>query len=166
MQTRNLSLLSSLASALPLFQSIWKQWNRKIKTFYEKQVSYTNVYIWNLEKWYRWTYLQGRNKVANLENRHRAEREVEAGKNWENATDLYIYCVCVCVCKSLSHVQLFLIPWTIARQAPLSVEFPRQEYWSGCHSLLQGIFPTQGLNWVSYIAGRFFIFWATRGVHV
>ena len=24
--------------------------------------------------------------------------------------------------------------------------FSRQEYWSGCHSLLQGIFPTQGLN--------------------
>ena len=31
-------------------------------------------------------------------------------------------------------------------EAPLSMEFSRQEYWSGCHSLLQGIFPTQGLN--------------------
>ena len=31
-------------------------------------------------------------------------------------------------------------------QAPLSIEFSRQEYWSGCHSLLQGIFPTQELN--------------------
>ena len=31
----------------------------------------------------------------------------------------------------LSHVQLFVTPWTIARQAPLSMEFPRQEYWSG-----------------------------------
>ena len=28
-------------------------------------------------------------------------------------------CVCVCVAQSLSHVQLFAIPWTIARQAPL-----------------------------------------------
>ena len=28
----------------------------------------------------------------------------------------------------------------------LSKEFSRQEYWSGCHSLLQGIFPIQGLN--------------------
>ena len=27
--------------------------------------------------------------------------------------------------------QLFMIPWTVARQAPLSVEFSRQEYWSG-----------------------------------
>ena len=31
----------------------------------------------------------------------------------------------------LSHVQLFLSPWTVARHAPLSLRFPRQEYWSG-----------------------------------
>ena len=31
-----------------------------------------------------------------------------------------------------------------------------------CHSMLQGIFPTQGLNWVSWTAGRFFSSWATR----
>ena len=31
----------------------------------------------------------------------------------------------------LSHVQLFVTPWTIARQAPLSMELPRHEYWSG-----------------------------------
>ena len=33
--------------------------------------------------------------------------------------------------KSLSCVQLFATPWTISYQAPLSMEFPRQEYWSG-----------------------------------
>ena len=38
--------------------------------------------------------------------------------------------VCVCV-QSLSHVQLFVTPWTLACQAPLSMGFPRQEYWSG-----------------------------------
>ena len=32
----------------------------------------------------------------------------------------------------------------------------------GCHFLLQGIFPTQGLNPVSCISGRFFIVWTTR----
>ena len=37
-------------------------------------------------------------------------------------------------------------PWTAAHQAPLSMGFSRQEYWSGCHFLLQGIFPTQGSN--------------------
>ena len=32
---------------------------------------------------------------------------------------------------SLSCVQLFATPWTVAHQAPLSMGFPRQEYWSG-----------------------------------
>ena len=36
--------------------------------------------------------------------------------------------------------------WTAAHQAPLSVGFSRQEHWSGCHALLQGIFLTQGSN--------------------
>ena len=35
---------------------------------------------------------------------------------------------------------------TIACQAPLSMGFSRQEYWTSCHSLLQEIFPTQGSN--------------------
>ena len=33
--------------------------------------------------------------------------------------------------KSLSHVQLFATPWTVAHQAPPSMEFSRQAYWSG-----------------------------------
>ena len=40
----------------------------------------------------------------------------------------------------------FATPWTVARQAPLSKGFSRQEYWSQFHFLLQGIFPTQGSN--------------------
>ena len=35
----------------------------------------------------------------------------------------------VCLCM-LSHVQLFATPWTVAHQAPLSMEFSKQEYWS------------------------------------
>ena len=31
----------------------------------------------------------------------------------------------------LSHIQLFATPWTVLHQAPLSMGFPRQEYWSG-----------------------------------
>ena len=37
-------------------------------------------------------------------------------------------------------------PRTVALQAPLSMGFSRQGYWSGCHALLQGIFLTQGSN--------------------
>ena len=35
------------------------------------------------------------------------------------------------VVKSLSRVRLFVTPWTVAHQAPPSMEFSRQEYWSG-----------------------------------
>ena len=36
--------------------------------------------------------------------------------------------------------------WTVAPQVPLSMGFPRQENWNGCHSLLQRIFLTHGAN--------------------
>ena len=52
----------------------------------------------------------------------------------------------VVVSQSLGHVRLFATPWTVACQAPPSMGFSRQEYWNGCHFLLQGIFLTQGLN--------------------
>ena len=45
-----------------------------------------------------------------------------------------------------SCVLFFVTLWTIACQAPLSIGFSRQEYWSRLHSLLQGKFPIQGLS--------------------
>ena len=39
-----------------------------------------------------------------------------------------------------------MTPWTLVYQAPLSMGFPRKNTRVGCHSLLQGIFLTQGLN--------------------
>ena len=47
---------------------------------------------------------------------------------------------------SLSHAQLFATPWTVVYKVPLFMEFSRQVTGVGCHFLLQGIFPTQGLN--------------------
>ena len=35
-----------------------------------------------------------------------------------------------CVCQSLNRAQVFATPWTVAHQAPLSMGFSRQEYWS------------------------------------
>ena len=40
----------------------------------------------------------------------------------------------------------FAVSWTVACQDPLSLGFPRQEYWSRLPFRLQGIFPTQGSN--------------------
>ena len=51
-----------------------------------------------------------------------------------------------CILSRFSYVQLFVTLRTVACQAPLSMRFSRQEYWSGLHALLQGIFPAQGSN--------------------
>ena len=48
--------------------------------------------------------------------------------------------------KSLSRVQLFATPWTVAHQAPLSMGFSRQEYWSGLPFPSQGDLPDPGIE--------------------
>ena len=47
----------------------------------------------------------------------------------------------MCVYKSLSHVGFFATPWTVACQAPLSMGFSRQEYWSGLPFFSPGNLP-------------------------
>ena len=54
--------------------------------------------------------------------------------------------LCVVVVQSLSHVWLFATLWTVARQASYPWDFPGKNTGAGCHCLLQGLFPTQGLN--------------------
>ena len=71
--------------------------------------------------------------------------------------------------KFLSHIQLFAIPWTVAYQVAPSMEFSRQEYWSGLPFPSLGDLPDSGvkprlLNWQvdSY-------HWATQeaqGIHI
>ena len=51
-----------------------------------------------------------------------------------------------CVLSLLSCDRLFVTPWTVAHQAPLTMGFSRKNTGVGCHALLQGIFLTQGLN--------------------
>ena len=55
------------------------------------------------------------------------------------------------LCQALlfSHLVMssyFVIPWTVAHQASLSMGFPRQEYWSRLLFPSQGIFLTWGSN--------------------
>ena len=47
---------------------------------------------------------------------------------------------------ALSHVQLFATPWTVAHQAPLSMEFSRQEHWSGLPLPSLGDLPDTGIE--------------------
>ena len=72
---------------------------------------------------------------------------------------LLLFCVCIdaCMLSRFSQVWLFIALGTLslgAHQAPPSIGFSRQEYWSGSHSLLQVILLTQGSNpWcVSYVS--------------
>ena len=48
--------------------------------------------------------------------------------------------------KSLSCVQLFVTPWTIAYKGPPSMEFSRQEYWSGLPFPSPGDLPNPGIE--------------------
>ena len=60
-------------------------------------------------------------------------------------------------CIVLSHVGLFATPWTVALQAPLSMEFPRQAYWSGLPSPSPGDLLDLEIEPVpSELASRFF----------
>ena len=68
---------------------------------------------------------------------------LEFRSSWLHSPDGWVF-ITSHACM-LSHVRLFVTLWTVARQAPLSLGFSRQEYWSS-HFLLQGIFPTQKLN--------------------
>ena len=67
--------------------------------------------------------------------------------------------------QSLSRIRLFATKWTVTRQAPLSMEFPRQEYWRGLPFPSPGDLPDPGIEPVSLespaLGGRFFTTSAT-----
>ena len=57
-----------------------------------------------------------------------------------------------CMQSHVSSVQLFVTLWTIALQAPLSMQFSRQDYWSGLPPSSKGSSWPRGWTWVSYIS--------------
>ena len=68
--------------------------------------------------------------------------------------------MCCVRVQSLSRAQLFATPWIIALQAPLSMEFSRQDYWSGLPFPSPGDLPDPGIEPASPVppslVGRFF----------
>ena len=66
----------------------------------------------------------------------------------------------VCMLSRFSHIWLFETPWTVAWQAPLSMRFSRQEYWSGLPCPTPGYLPDPGIQPASLtsltLAGGFF----------
>ena len=77
------------------------------------------------------------------------------------ALDLPIF---ACIKSHFTCVQLFVTPWTVAHQAPLSLGFSRWEYWSGV-AMPSSREPSQPRDrtQVSRISDEFFTIWATRG---
>ena len=55
-------------------------------------------------------------------------------------------CLVSYLVKSLSRVRLFVSPWTVAHQAPPSMGFSRQEYWSGLPFPFPGDLPNPGIK--------------------
>ena len=59
---------------------------------------------------------------------------------------MVIWSPMLCVPSHFSHVRLFATLWTIAHQVPLSILFPRQEYWSGLPHPPPGDLPNTGIE--------------------
>ena len=84
-----------------------------------------------------------------LELKHIYPRQKRHTRGWYSQVVLLslflltVYFVCVCVCSIA--VPLFGALWTVAHQVPLSMDFSRRKYWSGCRFLLQG--PSRPRDW-------------------
>ena len=57
-----------------------------------------------------------------------------------------------------SHVQFFVTPWTVACWAPLSMRFPRQEYWSGWPCPSPGDLPNPEIKPVPELQADYYFF--------
>ena len=96
-----------------------------------------------LSKYFYFDYLHTHSlrDIRILQSKPLFRGKVKSNKGWVFAL------VHTCVCpQSLSRVCLFETPCTTARQGPLSMGFPRQEYWSGLPFPSLGVFLTQGSN--------------------
>ena len=85
--------------------------------------------MWNLQNWHKWTCLQNINRITDLGSKLRfTQGERECGY-WRSGINIYTQCGCVLSCFSC--VWFFVTLWMVAHQAPLSIDFSRQEHWSG-----------------------------------
>ena len=70
----------------------YTEWSKSER---EKQISYINAYIWNVERWYWWTYLQSSNGDTDIENRFGdTVGEGDGGTNGESSMKTYTFTIC------------------------------------------------------------------------
>ena len=97
------------------------------------------IWIWASSGSWWWT---GRPGVLRFMGSQRVGHDWETELNWT-------MCVCVCVFLCISR---FATPGTVACQAPLSIEFSRQEHWSGLPFLSPGTLPDPGIESMSHVS--------------
>ena len=84
-----------------------------------------HLYVEFVFKGYKWTYIQNRNRVTDVENNLMViSGERGGGINWEVGIH-----ICACGLSSFSCVRLLVILWTLAHQATLSMGFSWQHDW-------------------------------------
>ena len=118
-------------------------------------------------EWLNWTELKGKQKSQ------KNPRSPWKDVSWHSAIPSKaviflqaLFCmafphpVCLCVLSCFSRVWLYVTLWTVAHQAPLSIGFSRQEYWSGLPFPPPGNLPNPGIEPTSLaslaLTGRFF----------
>ena len=104
-------------------RACYTKWNKPKR---EKQVLYINTFIWNLEKWYWWIYLQGMDGDTDIENKLvDTLRGGEDRINWECSIELtYIQCCVLYSVKLLYNTGSLHGPLTW----PKVVEWGEQEH--------------------------------------
>ena len=63
-----------------------KEWSKSER---ERQIPYNKTYKWNLERWYRWSYLQGSKGDTEVKNKLLDSVVEEGGMIWENSFEKY-----------------------------------------------------------------------------
>ena len=136
-----------------------REWN---KAKQQKQIAYITAYIWNLKKYYSQSYLQSRNRDTDVEYK-RMNQAGEGRIAWTGRL-AYIHCSRCCLVTKSGPVLLWpqglrptrlLCPW----------DFPGKNTGMGWHFLLQGLFPTQGLNLCLLHYKQILYHWAIREAH-
>ena len=104
----------------------------------------THVYLW----WIHFDIWKNQYNIVKLKNKIKKKEQCIY-------RNLFLDKCAVCA-RSLSGVQLFATPWTVIHQAPLSMGFFKQEYWSGLPFPPPGDLPDQGIKPTSPVLARGF----------
>ena len=143
------SLVAQTVKRLPVMQEIWV-WSLGQEDPLEREMAtHSSILAWRIPR------TEERGRLQSMD-----------GKESDTTKRLHFHFLSVHVYMCvLTHVWLFVTPWTVAPWAPLSKGFSRQEYWSGLPFPSPGHLTTLWVEAVSLaspaLAGEFLTTWAT-----